>query len=131
MQKMNRFDIELNGSKVMCPLKIILHTITPVDKLTQLTTLYLYQNQLKSLPNGVFDKLTQLKELSLGDNQLNSLPHGVFDKLTQLTHLYLWSNQLKSVPDSHFKSFITNLVYPSQSPLMIYNLYKNLLIIEV
>ena len=129
MLKMNRFDIELNGSKVTCPLKIILHTITQVDKLTQLTILYLYQNQLKSLPNGVFDKLTQLTMLSVSINQLQSLPNGVFDKLTQLKELTLYNNQLKSVPDSHFKSFITNLVYPSQSPLMIYDLYKNLLII--
>nr|BAI66966.1 variable lymphocyte receptor B [Eptatretus burgeri] len=72
------------------------------DKLTQLTKLNLENNKLHSLPNGVFDKLTQLQKLWLHNNKLQSLPDRVFDKLTSLTYLVLHTNQLKSVPDGIF-----------------------------
>ena len=72
------------------------------DELTALTTLNLRGNQLGSLPVGVFDELTALGTLDLYNNQLGRLPAGVFDELTALTRLYLDNNQLGSLPTGVF-----------------------------
>ncbi|MEH2307296.1 COR domain-containing protein, partial [Nostoc sp.] len=65
-------------------------------KLTNLQTLYLYNNQLSSLPPE-FGKLTNLQTLYLYNNQLSSLPPE-FGKLTNLQTLDLYNNQLSSLP---------------------------------
>ena len=49
-------------------------------------------NQLSSLPAGIFDNLTGLTRLYLNDNQLSTLPEGLFDGLTGLTSLHLNDN---------------------------------------
>ena len=74
------------------------------DSLTSLTTLYLHNNQLTELPGGVFDSLTSLTTLYLHNNQLTELPGGVFDSLTSLTTLYLHNNQLTELPGGVFDS---------------------------
>ena len=48
----------------------------------QLNFLYLDDNQLTTLSNGVFNGLTRLNFLSLSANQLNALNNGVFSDLT-------------------------------------------------
>nr|AIO08223.1 variable lymphocyte receptor C [Petromyzon marinus] len=78
------------------------------DQLTELGTLGLQSNQLKSLPERVFDKLTKLTLLDLYNNQLQSIPKGAFDKLTNLQTLELSTNQLQSVPHGAFDK-LTNL----------------------
>mmetsp|Transcript_44643 Transcript_44643/g.87447 ORF Transcript_44643/g.87447 Transcript_44643/m.87447 type:complete len:227 (-) Transcript_44643:15-695(-) len=75
------------------------------DKLTQLTSaLMLDNNALTSLPVGIFDKLTQLKSaLMLKYNKLVSLPDRIFDKLTQFSMaLYINNNLLSSIPSGIF-----------------------------
>ena len=67
------------------------------DNLTALTTLYLQNNQLSSLPAGI-GRLTALTTLNLSHNELSSLPAGIFDNLTALTDLRLLANQLSSLP---------------------------------
>nr|AGJ51095.1 variable lymphocyte receptor C [Petromyzon marinus] len=74
------------------------------DQLKDLNELHLLNNQLKSLRPGVFDRLTKLKELNLYNNQLQSIPEGAFDTLTNLQTLYLRDNKLQSVPDGVFDS---------------------------
>ena len=61
--------------------------------MTALTDLYLNNNDLTSLPGGVFDRLTTLGFLTLYYNALETLPDGVFEPLTELDGLYLSDNR--------------------------------------
>ncbi len=70
--------------------------------LTGLQYLYLWDNQLASLPADVFNGLAGLVILGLGDNQLANLPQGVFNGLTSLQGLGLDRNRLASLPAGAF-----------------------------
>ena len=59
-----------------------------LEKLTQLTLLYLHGNKLTDVKS--LEKLTKLTKLELRGNRLTSLKG--LEKLTQLTELYLNSN---------------------------------------
>ena len=78
--------------------------------LTNLTYLVMDEVQLTELPATVFNPLTSLTSLWLTSNQLTTLPANVFDKLTNLTHLSLYNNQLTStsLPANVFDK-LTNL----------------------
>ena len=80
------------------------------DDLTNLEKLNLSSNALRSLPDGLFDDLTNLTTLSLFNNGLSSLPDGLFDDLANLEKLNLSSNALRSLPDGLFDD-LTNLTY--------------------
>ena len=58
----------------------------------------MYDNQLTTLPEGLFDDLTALTTLYLNGNQLSSLPDGLFDGLSALTTLYLYGNSVDPLP---------------------------------
>ena len=72
-----------------------LTNVKGLEKLTQLTVLYLDGNQLTDVPKGL-EKLDQLKELGLENNQLTDVKG--LEKLTQLKGLRLGSNQLTEMP---------------------------------
>ncbi|MYA98496.1 leucine-rich repeat protein, partial [Candidatus Poribacteria bacterium] len=72
------------------------------DELSALTNLVLHNNQLTVLSAGVFDGLTALTQLQLNNNQLTTLPTDVFDELSALTDLYLQNNQLTSLSAGAF-----------------------------
>ncbi|XP_078725452.1 fibromodulin-like, partial [Lampetra fluviatilis] len=62
-----------------------------------LTQLFLYNNQLKSVPRGAFDKRSQrcqerAKQSRINAGQLKSIPRGAFDNLKSLTHIWLYNN---------------------------------------
>ena len=71
------------------------------DGLTALTTLMILEENLSSIPAGVFDELRSLETLNLVGNY-SSLPAGVFDELTALTVLAVLSFQLDSLPAGVF-----------------------------
>ena len=78
------------------------------DNLTNLQVLWLSGNPFSSLPAGIFDNLTNLTTLLLNENPLSSLPAGIFDNLTNLTQLALATTQLNSLPAGIFDN-LTNL----------------------
>ncbi|CAB1110120.1 unnamed protein product [Ectocarpus sp. CCAP 1310/34] len=52
-----------------------------------ITYLSLSQNELTTLPEGIFGGLTALEALSLSQNELTTLPEGIFGGLTALEYL--------------------------------------------
>ena len=73
-----------------------------ITLLTGLQTLYLNNNQITVLPEGIFDALNQLQILVLNNNQITVLPQGIFDTLNQLQHLGLRNNQITILPQGIF-----------------------------
>ena len=69
-----------------------------IGNMTNLKELYLSVNQLTTLPESIV-RLTNLEELSLSSNQLTTLPDSI-GRLTNLENLYLRDNQLTSLPES-------------------------------
>lgn len=67
-----------------------------ISNLTNLQTLLLYGNELKSLPKS-FGLLEKLKVLDVSRNQLESIPDEIAN-LTQLTTINLSNNALKIFP---------------------------------
>ena len=70
--------------------------------LATLQGLYLENNQLSILPAGIFTGLANLKWLYLNNNQLSILPAGIFNGLANLQSLYLQNNQLSTLPAGIF-----------------------------
>ena len=67
--------------------------IKELNKLTNLTYLDLYDNQISDI--GVLSDLTNLKYLCLGRNQISDI--SALSKLTNLEELYLFENQIGDV----------------------------------
>ena len=86
--------------------------------LTNLTGLYLQDNNLLTLPDGIFDGLPNLLNLNLQDNDLQALPVGIFESLVKLRNLNLYRNDLQTLPGEIFEGLAS---------LRTLNLYENYL----
>ena len=75
------------------------------DGLSSLQGLWLNHNGLTTLPEGLFDGLSGLEVLNLDNNQLTTLPEGLFVDLTNLWELSLSNNQLTTLPAGVFDGF--------------------------
>ena len=73
------------------------------EDLANLRRLFLYNNDLQTLPVGIFDGLANLENLFLNDNDLQTLPDGVFEGLANLRILHLNDNDLQTLPDGVFE----------------------------
>ena len=62
-----------------------------------LQVLHLHDNELESLPSGVFRTLLRLGQLQLHNNRLTQLSDGVFSGLVNLVYLTLNVNRISSV----------------------------------
>ena len=82
----------------------LIHILKLIGVEPRLKKLHLYDNQLETLPVGIFNNLSNLKVLSLSHNKLKTLPVGVFNGLSNLEMLYLYYNKLKTLPISIKKS---------------------------
>jgi len=80
--------------------------------LTALEWLDLWNNQLSTLPEGLFQGLTALEWLDLSGNQLSTLPEGLFQGLETLQRLYLSENQLIDLPAGIFNNLILDQDHP-------------------
>ena len=95
--------ISINGRKFNKDIKILnlsfsilTHLPVEIGQLAQLTTLYLFDNNITKLPVEI-GQLTQLTELYLRNNKLTNLPAEI-GQLTQLTTLHLSLNKLTHLP---------------------------------
>ena len=79
-------------------------TLASVDfrGLTSLGSLLLRNNQLDSLPPGVWSGLSRLNTLDLAENRLAALPDGTFEGLSELWTLSLAGNLLTEIPAGSF-----------------------------
>ncbi|XP_030850363.1 insulin-like growth factor-binding protein complex acid labile subunit [Strongylocentrotus purpuratus] len=68
--------------------------------LIDIISLWVIENRLQRLEEGVFQPLIHLKELSLQRNRLLSLPSGLLSSNRRLSKLYLAGNQLSFIPSS-------------------------------
>ena len=84
--------------------------------LSKMEVLVLSDNELASLPPGIFDPLTSLTHLILSHNELASLPPGIFDPLTSLTHLHLDDNKLGKNMTPLDEGVFSNLTTGKSSP---------------
>ena len=82
------------------------------DDLTNLELLYLNNNDLSELPDGVFEGVANLQYLRLYENDLSELPDSVFDGLSNLGTLHLARNALTALPDGVFEG-LSSLEYLS------------------
>ena len=72
-------------------------------ELDSLADLYLFNNRLTTLPEGVFDDIKNtLQRLRLDNNRLTTLPEGIFDNLGLLRELWLRHNELTTLPEGVF-----------------------------
>ena len=71
--------------------------------LVSLEALYLTDNDLTELPEGIFQELSMLKSLSLVRNSLTGVPEGVFQGLGSLNWLIMGYNPLTSIPEGVFR----------------------------
>ncbi|XP_070569724.1 leucine-rich repeat and immunoglobulin-like domain-containing nogo receptor-interacting protein 2 [Ptychodera flava] len=98
--------------------------------LSSLQYLYLYNNEISTLPSGIFsgldsltdlrlesneitallklDNLPQLTSLNLNYNCITALQDGVFERLTKLSTLYLQNTCIENISPSAFRG-LTNL----------------------
>lgn len=67
-----------------------------IQYLNKLETLYMNQNNIRSIPEGIFPNLTNLKYLKLNTNCLAKLPSDI-NQCTSVTYLDLSKNYLQSI----------------------------------
>ena len=73
-----------------------------------LNVLYLYENQLSSLPDWAFNGLTNLTHLNFDNNQIINISTGLFNGLSNLTYLSLNGNCL-DMSNSAMISYLDSL----------------------
>lgn len=80
-----------------------------------LEVLYLNNNQLETLPLGIFDELSSLKKLDLYKNKISFLPKNLFFNLSSLRWLILSFNNLENPEPGLFAGLyaLETLLYSS------------------
>ncbi|XP_076818232.1 vasorin-like [Clavelina lepadiformis] len=86
-------------------------TSVPVDIPADTRMLYLFDNKIKTIPDGSLSRLKSLRLLSLSSNRLNdsAFKPSLFLQLKQLVNLQLSDNRLTSIPRNAFAG-MPNLV---------------------
>ncbi|XP_065362237.1 peroxidasin [Calliphora vicina] len=74
------------------------------EGLTQVTTLFLNENEISYIQEGAFDGLVSLRFLYLNYNRISKLPKSIFQKLQQLEGIYLENNDIWQIDADTFAS---------------------------
>ena len=83
-----------------------------------LKTLFLFENNLTTLPENIFSETPFLKSIYMGNNRIESLPVNIFKSIDSLECLRLYNNSLTSFPEemlddlsnvSDFSLFMNNI----------------------
>jgi Leucine-rich repeat (LRR) protein len=98
------------GLTGLCLYNNELPTLPPglFGEMTALQGLFIWNNQIASLPNRAFQGLSSLRELAMETNQLSILSAETFQGLTALQEINLSANRLSTLPDGTFEG-LTNL----------------------
>lgn len=98
LPSLTSLNVSSNGISNMSLLKV---TFQPMENLT---SLYLTDNSLHSLSDGLFEPLVKLQNLDLSRNLLNTLESHSFKGLVSLTNLSLSKNRITNLPSDIFQS---------------------------
>ena len=63
---------------------------------------FLYRNEITSIPSGIFSNLTECKNLNLERNNITQLRRGMFEGLVSLTSLKLSFNFIETIEPGTF-----------------------------
>lgn len=77
--------------------------------LSDVVTVYLYNNSIATLPESLFQGTPRLNTLDLSDGQLSTLPANLFAGLSSLWVLDLSGNALSSLPHASLFQDLTKL----------------------
>jgi len=77
-----------------------------IQQQDEIRYLHLSNNQLQTLPAGIFNGLVNLQLLDLSHNRLQTLPAGIFNGLVNLQWLHLFHNQLQTLPAGIFNGLV-------------------------
>lgn len=85
-----------DSTVVLLTYKQIIYISPQISKFTKLVQLYLFENNLITIPYGI-SQLLNLECLWLTNNKLKYLPSDIY-KLTKLIKLWIVANKLKFLP---------------------------------
>lgn len=91
----NLTELNLSGNR--------LKEVSPLGRLTSLSTLLLSSNQLHELPQDVFRDMLFLDYLDLSENKLTLLPEMLFIDLTGIAAIHLHKNNLSRLEPRQFE----------------------------
>lgn len=91
----NLTELDLSGNKLM--------EVSPLSRLTSLSTLLLSSNQLHELPEDFFRDMLALDYLDLSENKLTLLPKMLFIDLTGIRVIHLHKNNLSRLEPRQFE----------------------------
>ncbi|KAI9587171.1 hypothetical protein GQX74_003018 [Glossina fuscipes] len=72
------------------------------EGLTQVTTLFLNENEISYVEESAFDGLKSLRFLYLNNNRISRLPSNIFQQLKQLEAIYLDNNDIWQIDANTF-----------------------------
>uniref|UniRef100_A0A1A9WTL6 Ig-like domain-containing protein n=1 Tax=Glossina brevipalpis TaxID=37001 RepID=A0A1A9WTL6_9MUSC len=85
------------------------------EGLTQVTTLFLNENEISYVEESAFDGLKSLRFLYLNNNRISRLPSNIFQQLKQLEAIYLDNNDIWQIDTNTFNDL------PRLNRLFIFN----------
>ena len=102
----------LNSNKIVTIYPKVFWTSESNNKTThtELTSLVLYNNNIKYIKSGTFDPLINLEKLYLNSNKLSNLDNRFIVNLNKLTHFDIGNNELTQLPTKWLPNSLQYLI---------------------